>query len=305
MKITFLGTAASIPTKKRNLSAIALEYLGELFLFDCGEGTLRQMMISDINFMNINHIFITHMHADHILGIGGLIQSMDFLERKKVLNIHGGFGIKEVMNKILSTGNFILDSFELKVHELNPEETVMALDEKKYAVKCFKTLHSKGSLGYVFEEKEKRKFLKEKALKLGIPEGPLYSKLQDGETIKTGGKTITPEDVLEKPQKGRKIVYTGDTIPCREIIEASKDCDLLIHDSTYSEADKELIKDHGHSTAEEAAKTAKKANAKKLYLTHISQRYANKEPLEKEAQSIFKNSYIAEDFTTIKIEKKW
>jgi len=303
MKITFLGTAASIPTKKRNLSAIILEYMGELFLFDCGEGTLRQMMIADINFMNINNIFISHIHADHIFGMGGLIQSMNFLERKKVLNIYGGVGIKEVVDKILSTGNFVLGSFEIKVHELQPKDT--AIDEKKYSIKCFKTCHMRGSLGYIFEEKEKRKFLKEKALKLGIPEGPLFSKLQNGETIKIGEKIISPEDVLEKPQKGRKIVYTGDTTPCDEIIEASKDCDLLIHDATYSKEDKDIIKDHGHSTIEDAAKTAKKANAKKLYLTHISQRYINKEQLEKEARDIFKNSYIAEDFMTVKIEKKW
>lgn len=302
MEITFLGTAASIPTKKRSLSSIVLEYMGEPFLFDCGEGTLRQMMIADINFMNINNIFITHMHADHILGLGGLIQSMDFLERKRVLHIYGGSGMKEVMDKILTTGNFILDSFRINVHEISEG---IVLEEKKYAVECFKTLHSKSSLGYIFEEKEKRTFIKEKAIALGIPEGRLYAELQNGESIEFNGKTITPDEVLEEAKKGRKIVYTGDTMPCIEVEEASKDADMLIHDSTYSETDKEKIKDHGHSTAEEAAQTAKKAGAKKLYMTHISQRYANKKMLEQEAQKIFRNSYVAEDFTKVRIEKKW
>ncbi|MFN3527559.1 MAG: ribonuclease Z, partial [Candidatus Altarchaeaceae archaeon] len=157
------------------------------------------------------------------------------------------------------------------------------------------------SYGYVFEEKEKRKFLKEKALALGIPEGPLYSKLQRGETINFKGKIITPDEVLSDPIKGRKIVYTGDTIPCENVIKFSKDADVLIFDSSYSHQDIEKVSDHLHSTASQAAEIALKANVKSLYLVHISQRYKNTKILEEEARKIFKNTYVAKDFLTVKI----
>lgn len=309
MRIIFLGTGGSIPTKERGLPAIIIEYLNQLYLFDCGEGTLRQIMKfstknDKLNFMNIDNIFITHFHADHILGLGGLIHSMNFLERKKNLNIYGCKGIKDAIEKILmiETKNFTsinLKNFNINIYEINSDSLI--LEEEKFKIYAFKTEHSKESFGYVFEEKEKRKFLKEKALALGIPEGHLYSKLQNGKTINFNGKIITPDDVLSEPIKGRKIVYTGDTAPCENVVKFSKDADVLICDSTYFHQDIDKISDHLHSTSLQAAEMALKANVKALYLIHISQRYKDSKILEEEAKKIFKNTYITKDFLTVKI----
>lgn len=302
MEIIFLGTSGTIPTRERNLPSLLLNYLGEYFLFDCGEGTQRQMLFAKINFMKIDKIFITHLHADHFLGLGGLIQSMDFLDRKKVLNIYGPKGMKDTMQHMLSMGTFILDSFKVEVHEVLGEEGLV-LEGEKYKIFAVKNLHTKNSLAYSFEEKAKRKFLKEKALKLGIPEGRLFSKLQRGEEVKVKDRVISPEQVLSKPISGRKVVYSGDTLYCEKLIEFSKNADILIHDSTFSHEEEENAKESGHSTAVEAAKIAKEANVKKLFLMHISQRYPDATILEKEAKKIFPESFIAKDLMRIKIEK--
>jgi len=228
MQIIFLGTGGSIPTRERGLSSLIIEYLNQLYLFDCGEGTLRQMMKystknNKLNFMDIDNVFITHFHADHILGLGGLIHSMNFLERKKELNIYGGKGIKDVVEKILmvnSNNNQItLRNFKINIHQVSEG---LIFEEEKFKIYSFKTLHTEESFGYVFEEKEKRKFIKEKALALGIPESRLYSELQRGKTINFKGKIITPDDVLSEPIKGRKVVYTGDTMPCENVIKFSQ-----------------------------------------------------------------------------------
>lgn len=300
MKIIFLGSGGSMPTKDRGLPAVLIEYLNELFLFDCGEGTLRQMMIysankEKINFMNINKIFITHFHADHIAGLIGIINTTNFLERKKNLKIYGAKGIKEMV-KNLPIPTDAAHSF--KIYEISDGSIV---EEERYMIQAFKTVHTSESFGYVFEEKEKRKFLKEKAIALGIPEGKMYSKLQNGETINFKGKTINASDVLSELMKGRKIVYTGDAMPSENTIKFANDCDVLIHDSTYSNIDIDKISDHGHSTTLQAAEIAKMSKAKFLFLTHISQRYTDLTILEKEAREIFTNTKVAQDFMSVKI----
>jgi ribonuclease Z len=301
MEIIFLGTSGAVPTKKRNLPSLLVEYLNEYFLFDCGEGTQRQMLFAKINFMRIDNIFISHLHADHFLGLGGLIQSMDFLERTKVLNIYGPKGMKSTMEHMLSMGTFILDSFSVKVHEVSSGGLVM--EGERYKISATKNFHTSNSLAYSFEEKAKRKFLKEKALKLGVPEGKLFSKLQKGQEVKYKGKVISPDQVLSKPIPGRKIVYSGDTKFCEDLIEFSKNADILVHDSTFSHEEEENAHESGHSTAKDAAKIAKKAKVGKLFLTHISQRYPDAKILEDEAREIFPESYVAKDLMRIKIEK--
>ncbi|RLI92778.1 MAG: ribonuclease Z [Candidatus Altiarchaeales archaeon] len=300
MEIIFLGTAGSIPTKERNLSAILIEYMNEYFLFDCGEGTQRQMRFADINFMRIDNIFITHLHADHFLGLGGLIQSMDFLERTRELNIYGPEGMKETMEHMLSMGTFILDSLRINVHEVSEG---LVLKNERYKITCVKTEHTQNSLAYCFEESPKRKFLRSRAIELGIPEGRLFSKLQRGETIEFNGRRITPDQVLSDPIPGRKVVYTGDTRPSERIVEFARNADILIHDSTLSFEDLNTERKIDHSSAREAAEIAKKANVKKLYLTHISQRYPDATKLEAEAREVFPESYVAEDLMRVKIKK--
>ncbi|PKP61429.1 MAG: ribonuclease Z [Candidatus Altiarchaeales archaeon HGW-Altiarchaeales-1] len=308
MKVIFLGSGGSVPTKDRGLPAVLVEYLNELFLFDCGEGTLRQIMICSskrngknkeknekINFMNINKIFITHFHADHIAGLTGILNTMNFLGRNSNLEIYGGIGIRNIIKNLPVPK----DAMQfVKIYEISEGQVV---EGRGYKIIPFKTQHISESLGFVFEEKEKRKFLKEKALALGIPEGKLYSELQRGESINFNGKVINADDVLSQPIKGRKIVYTGDTTPCDNTIKFADDCDILIHDSTYSNIDIDKISDHGHTTALQAAETAKNANAKSLFLIHISQRYPDSKILENEAREVFKSSYVVKDFMSVQI----
>jgi ribonuclease Z len=301
MEIVFLGTAGAIPTEKRSLPAIFLQHLGEYILFDCGEGCQRQMRMAKINFMKINNIFITHMHADHFMGLPGLIQSMDFFDRTKPLEIYGPKGIKDTVNHILSLGTFRPDRLEIQVHEI--DEGVI-LKGERYSISCARTEHTNASLAYCFQEDAKRTFIKKKALELGIPEGALFSKLQRGQSVEYKGKKFTPDQVLDEPIPGRKMVYSGDTRMCQSVIDLAKGADILIHDGTYSKDDEDVIDRADHSTAEQAAEVAKKANVGKLYITHISQRYPDVSILEKEARKVFPESYIAEDFMRIKLAKK-
>jgi len=300
MEIVFLGTAGSLPTEKRGLPAVFLDYMGEYFLFDCGEGTQRQMRIAGINFMRINNVFISHLHADHFMGLPGLMQSMDFMERKKPLEIYGPPGIADTLDHMLSMGTFKPDALEIQVHEID-EGTV--IKGEKYSITASRVEHTKNSLGYLFQEDAKRAFIKQKALDLGIPEGHLFSKLQRGEAIEYEGKTYDPNQVLADPVPGRKIVYTGDTRACDAILEMAKGADILIHDGTYSHQDIEKVEDRDHSTVTQAAQIAKKAGVRKLYLTHISQRYPDPKPLEEEARAIFPESYVAEDLMRVKVQR--
>ncbi|MFH1835986.1 MAG: ribonuclease Z [Methanobacteriota archaeon] len=302
MEIIFLGTSGCIPTDKRGLSAVALEYLGELFLFDCGEGTQRQMRHADLNFMKLDHVFLTHLHADHFLGLGGMIQSMDFLERDRPLNVYGPLGVAETMDSLINLGTFHLDSFKLAVHEV---DLGLVYEGDRLIVSCVKTVHTKGSLAYCFEEKPHRKFDKPKALALGIPEGRFFSKLQRGESVEVDGKTFQPEVVLDEPIPGRKVVYTGDTRPSENVVKLAEGADVLIHECMFSSEDEEKTQDAAHSTTKQAAQVAKDAGVKKLFLTHISQRYTEPEKLEAEAREIFPESYVAEDFQREKIGKHW
>ncbi|MFH0862637.1 MAG: ribonuclease Z [Candidatus Altiarchaeota archaeon] len=302
MEITFLGTSGTIPTEKRGLSAVHLNYMGQPMLFDCGEGTQRQMRLAGLNFMSIDNIYLTHLHADHFLGLGGMLQSMDFLERKPPLTIHGPPGTKETIEKLLTLGTFQLDYLIVKTNEVQ-EGLVHRGD--RYSVTCAKTAHTKYSVAYCFTEDPHRKFDKPKALALGVPESRLFSKLQNGESVEVKGNTITPDMVLMDPIPGRKVVYTGDTRPCRAVEELAKGADILIHECMFSHEDLEDVKDMAHSTTKQAAEIAKNAGVKRLYLTHISQRYTEPEKLQAEAREVFPESYIAEDFMKVRVEKHW
>ncbi len=271
-------------------------------LFDVGEGTQRQMRMSGLNFMKINNIYLSHLHADHFLGLGGMIQSMDFLERTEVLTIHGPLGTEKAITTLLSAGTFHLDSFEIKFNEV---EDGLVFEDRRYSVTCAKTIHTKNSLAYCIEEKPYRRFMKQKALDMGIPEGRLFGQLQRGQEVELDGKKIKPEEVLEDPIPGRKLVISGDTRPCKNVIRLSEDADVLIHEATFTTADEDATKDAAHSTIKDACEIALKARVKKLYLTHISQRYTETEELESEAKGYFPESYIAEDLVVVVIEKHW
>ena len=301
MKVIFLGTSGSMPTKDRGLPAIAIRKENELLLFDCGEGTQRQMLKFNLKFGKLSKIFITHIHGDHILGIPGLIQTFSLLGRNTPLEIYGPPGIHEFLEAIIRTVKFAL-TFDIKIHEIKKGVIV---DEHNYYVECMPVDHGIYALAYALIEKPRPgKFSPEKAEALGIPKGPLWKKLQLGEPVMLeDGKVIRPEQVIGKPRPGRKIVYSGDTRPCDDMINFAYGADLLIHDGTFSYDLREKAFESGHSTTVDAAKIALEANVKKLALFHISPRYTGEDviKLEEEAKKIFSESCISYDFLTIDV----
>ena len=299
MELVFLGTSSAIPTSHRNHSSIALKAFGEIFLFDCGEGTQLQMSKAKISPMKINNIFITHFHGDHILGLPGIIQSMAFRGRKNPLHIFGPKGLVEMVNIIRNFGYFSL-TFEIYMHEIDDG---IILEEENYRISCSKMNHTVLNFAYSIYEKRRPKFIREKAIALGVNPGPDFGKLQQGISVKVGDAVIQPEQVLGEERKGRKVVYSGDTTPSEQMVEFAEDADLLIHESTFEGIYGDKAYEMGHSTSVQAAKIAKKANVKRLILTHVSTRYKKSDILETEAKEIFENSTVAEDFMQIEVER--
>ncbi|MDH7516809.1 MAG: ribonuclease Z [Candidatus Thermoplasmatota archaeon] len=302
LSVIFLGTSGSWPTVKRNVSSVAVKRGGEVILFDCGEGTQRQFQKSNLSYMQVDKVFITHFHGDHFLGLLGLIQTMQLNDRDKPLDIYGPRGMNKLTSQLLSLGYF-QPSYKIVSHELKDNDTLVF---DGYSIHTLQVDHNVPSLAYCMEEDERPgRFNKPKALELGIPEGPLFSKLQHGQSITLdNGKRITPDMVLGEPRKGRKIVITGDTKPYQKLIEFSKDADVLIHDATFDSELEEIAIEYGHATASQAAEIAKKANVEKLFLTHISPRYTDYRIIENDARKVFKNSFVARDFQEVEIRLK-
>ncbi|CAG0994209.1 Ribonuclease Z [Methanosarcinales archaeon] len=298
-RVTFLGTGGSLPTPDRNPSSVFVNREGDMILFDCGEGTQQQMMRAKTG-MTLDSIFITHFHADHFLGIPGLIQTMSFNGRTEPLDIYGPVWTKQFINLLIQLGYYKL-GFVINAHELVDGDII---DKGDYSVKAVGTDHGIPSLGYVLAEKKRvGRFNREKAIELGIPVGRLFSKLQNGEPVTINGKTILPSQVIGQSRPGRKIVYSGDTRPCENLEKESAGADLLIHDSTLAEDLKDWALETKHSTSKEAALIAKNANVKQLVLTHISSRYSEKrDVLLHEAKKVFGNSMIAEELMEIEVQ---
>ncbi len=298
LRVTFLGTGGTLPTPNRNPSAIFINKGGEMMLFDCGEGTQQQMMRAKTG-MKITSIFITHFHADHFLGIPGLIQTMSFNGRTDPLDMYGPRWTKQFVDLLIELGYYKL-GFEIYAHELKDGDII---DKGPYFIKAVATDHGIPSIGYVLEEKRRvGRFNRERAIELGIPVGPLFSKLQRGEPVTINGRVIMPSEVIGESRPGRKLIYSGDTRPCESIVKESIEADLLIHDGTLADELKDWALETKHTTSKEAAELAKKAKVKQLILTHISSRYSESaEPLFLEAKSIFENVKIAQEFMEIEI----
>jgi len=299
LNVIFLGTGGSIPTPKRGLSAIAIRRKAELLLFDCGEGTQRQMIQAGVGFHRKAKIFVTHMHGDHVLGLPGLLQTMSLLGRTKKLEIYGPQGIKAFVEAISQTVRFSL-TFPVQVSEV---EAGLVCEEKEYEVYAAQSDHIDHSLAYALIEKPRPgRFNIEKARKLGVPEGPLWSKLQGGSSVKLpSGRIVKPEMVLGPPRPGRKIVYSGDTRQSENLVKLAENADLLIHEATFDDELTERAVEDGHSTPGMAAETAKKAGVKRLVLTHISARYKDAGLLLEQARKIFVNTELAEDFLRLEL----
>ena len=312
MKIVFLGTGAAIPTKNRGHSAIGLKFDGEVFLFDCGEGTQRQIVYTDISPMKINNIFITHLHGDHILGIPGLLQSIGFSGRTEIINIYGPPETKETIENILKIGYHSIN-FNIRVHEIYPEKPEKIVDKEKYEIYCYPMNHSVPTIGYVFREKKKPQLNLKKAVDLGVKVGPDLKRLKDGNPVKSkDGKTIYPEDVLLPPKKGICIGYSGDTTPLKDFGKFLKSlgCSILIHEATFDSSKKDNAVETLHSTISDAVNIAKIAGVEDLILTHISARYDdNMDDYINEVNDFNEkddtlNVIIAEDFMEYPLKKK-
>lgn len=299
MKITFLGTTASIPTQKRGLPAIAVRREGELFLLDCGEGTQRQMVKAGLSPLKIDTIYLTHLHGDHFLGLAGLVQTMSLLDRKKPLEVYCPREEVERIEDYLRIPHYTLP-FEVKIHGLSPGDKV---PRKGYGVKTWRADHPVPGLAYaVIEDERPGRLDVEKALSLGVIPGPDFSKLKAGIPVRgAGGRMVFPEEVIGPKKPGRKIVYTGDTRPVEGLAEFAAGAEVLIHEATLSDELSEMAEENFHSTPSGAAEIAKRAGVRLLVLTHISPRHENVSTLLEQARKIFPNTIVAEDLMELDV----
>lgn len=285
--ILFLGTGASVPSRDKSLPCIAVRQGRSVTLFDCGEGSQRQLMISPFSFMKVDRIFISHMHGDHILGLPGLLQTMGMSGRREPVSVFGPKGIGATLKSLLDACEGELE-FETEIHEVEGEE---CFDFGSFSVSVFPTVHNTPSVGYVYRESMRPGvFNKDKAEKLGLCQDD-FSKLQRGETV----KGVSPSDVIGCPRPGCSLVYTGDTIPCPPIAEAAKGVDVLIHEATYLDEDSDMAAEHFHSTAKAAAETARDADVRMLALVHISNRYGDNAQSLAEAAQTFGDTVAPSD----------
>lgn len=296
MEIIFLGTGQAVPTEKRNHTAILLRREDERILFDCGEGTQRQFRIAKINPCKITRIFITHWHGDHVLGLPGLLQTLALNNYSKTLHVYGPAGTKKFFSLLLRT--FV---FKQKVRVIIKEIREGIIKERGFFVQAFKLNHGCPCFGYSFKEKDKRKIDARALRKFGIKPGPIVGMLQKGKNIRLGKRIIKAKDVTYI-KKGKKISIILDTALCKNCYKFAKDADMLICEATYLHELKDKALEYKHLTAKQAAIVAKKARAKKLILTHISQRYEyENKKIFLEAKKIFKNVILARDFMKIMV----
>ena len=299
MQLVFLGTSSGAPTVRRGLSSVALVRGGELLLFDTGEGMQRNFIRAGLGMNRKMKIFITHMHADHCIGLLGLLQTMDLQGREKCVDIYGEPRVEEFLRENMRIINFRL-TFDFTVRKIEKDGVIVR--ERDYQVSCCEALHSVPSLAYCVEEFDRPGiFNLMEAKRLGIPEGNLYSKLQHGEDITYQGKLIRASHIVGPARRGRKIGISGDTRPTDKLAKFFRECDVLVFESTYSHDKLEKAIENGHSTAAEAAMIAKESKVNKLILTHFSARYDDTSQLVNEAQLIHDNVEAAEDLKVFKI----
>ncbi|RLI96513.1 MAG: ribonuclease Z [Candidatus Aenigmatarchaeota archaeon] len=297
LEIVFLGTGSGIPTRRRNHSSIWLRYGGENMLWDCGEGTQRQILKAGLNFMKIDRIFITHWHADHWAGIIGLIQTMNLEKRKRTLYIYGP-DAERFVGDILDL-DYWGPRFKIVPRTVPAEgdEITVLFKTKEFEVSSTPVNHTVPSVAYCFKERDRINVDLKSAGKYGLRQGPLIGKLKKLGEMEYNGKKISIGDI-SNIKRGVKLVYSGDTRPCKALEKLAQDADVLIHDTTFVEEQKNRM----HSGAKEAATIAKKAKVRRLIMTHFSRRYQNTRDLEDEAKKVFKDTVAAEDFMRFSIK---
>jgi len=299
LSVTFLGTGAACPTVDRNVAGLAVQREGEMILFDCGEGTQRQMMRYGVGF-SFTEVFFTHFHADHMLGIIGLVRTMGLQDRTTPVTLYGPRGAQRILGAAMSLG-IERNKFPIEIVEIQVGDR---LQRHEYEIVVFETDHRADTVGYALAEHTRLgRFNPERARELGVPEGPLWGRLHKGETVKLDdGRTVSPADLVGAPRAGRTLVYTGDTRPSPLVVEAARGADLLIHEATFGGDEAERAVETGHSTAAEAARVAHDAGVRRLVLTHISPRYTRDAPeLLAEAQAVFPETVVARDGMMVEV----
>ena len=285
LRLVVLGSGAAVPSPERNLTSVAMRYEGDVYLFDCGEGTQRQMMKCGISYAKVKAIFLSHLHGDHIFGIPGLVFTLRLSERVEPLLIVGPPGTKKRIAELLEKPV----SF-LTVEEIAPG---WKTDIGGAEVRAFATVHRQGSLGYVFEEEKGLRFDKEKCESLGM-KGRVFKTIQEKGEVTIKGKTIKIGDVTYM-KEGKKIAFSGDTAYSKDLVAAAKDADVLFHEATFMDDMQAKAKEDNHSTVKDAAKAAKEAGVKRLILYHIGNRYKDMAAFEAEGKEIFGNLEVAKD----------
>jgi len=299
LALTFLGTGAACPTVERNVSALAVQREGEMLLFDCGEGTQRQMMRYGVGF-SFRELFFTHYHSDHLLGVMGLFRTMGLLDRKEGVTLYGPKGAERILGNALAVG-IERTRFPVEIVEVKPGDR---LGRGDYELAVFATEHRAETVGYALVEQDRLgRFDAERARGLGIPEGPLWGQIHKGKPVTLAdGRTVEPGELVGPPRPGRTVVISGDTRPHPALIAAARGADLLVHEATFGEDERERAVETGHSTAREAAQVAAEAGVRRLVLTHISARYSRDAPeLLAEAQEVFPDTIVARDGLAIEV----
>jgi ribonuclease Z len=297
LDIVFLGTSASTPTPRRAPAALLIRRGGERLLFDCAEGTQRQLMRSSLGLPDLEEIFLTHFHADHTLGLPGILKTFALRQREVPLTVYGPPGVRDLMADLRRIYGRL--TYEVQIEEVRPGE---ALERDGYRILAFPVHHGVASVGYALDEDERPgRFDLEAADVLGVPAGPARGELQRGESVTLDDdRVVTPDMVLGDSRPGRRIVITGDTAPVETVRVLSEGADVLVHEATFSEEERERAQETLHSTARQAAEIAHAARVRLLALTHISPRYFGGE-IADEARDVFPATVVPRDFDVIEV----
>lgn len=295
LDVVFLGTAGSAPTARRGLPATLIRRGGERILIDCGEGTQRQL-IRSVGLVDLDEIFVTHFHADHVLGLPGLLKTYGLQGRERPLTVWGPTGLRQLFRVLAPLIG--KQGFDVRIEELESGED---LDRDDYVLAAFSVAHRVPALGYaLIEDDRPGRFDEQRAIELGVAPGPAFGRLQNGHNVEGAAGEVAPEQVLGEPRRGRKLVFSGDTAPCDMTRAVAHAADLLVHEATFMDEDAARARETGHSTARQAALVAADAEVGLLALTHVSTRYPAG-PLRDEARAEFERTIVPRDFDRIEL----
>ena len=303
MRVIPLGTSSGKPTLKRNVSALAVVREAEWLLFDCGEGTQTQVSRAGLSPSRLSAVFITHLHGDHFNGLPGLLSTMGLDRRTRDLELAGPRGIGEYLT-LLERLRVAFLTYPVALREFSSlPESMVVYETPEYSVSALALDHRLFALGYRLQERPRPgRFNVENARTLGVPEGPMWGRLQAGDDVRLDdGRLVRSSEIVGPPRSGKSVAYCLDTRPCAMSVELARDVDLLIHEATYTEEFAAEAQQYGHSTAAQAARTARDAGARRLLITHFSTRYPDPTPLLNEARAIFPDTVMAEDLVEIEV----